>query len=689
MNLISSLLQLLDAFNRGHFNHFTGLGLSASTEHSSDGVGCTGQLTLCNFKAFHQAQHAFSLGSTGLVGSLRLNIEVSNVAIIYIVNDFEALGSEQLSQSSQGGFTLAGTSVGADVELGAVVLGQRQSILVVLHQHGSLQVQSVSLLMSGFNVGGTHFVSLLVIQVRILEAALLEQSGSTVHICAIQVSLVQDAQFYSRDDVLRSQFSTDGVSACTNQQSKALNAGHVFHAIGLRGGDARVRVHEASEAHDVTQQGGDDFRVVSGAKACHVHFMSTIGLGHRTAILGVTRVAGHDGANTGIDSGLEANQLILLQRALGGIQTILTLRGVRLEAVLGSTVAGEVLSRQHNGVLVHAIGAILVAIHQSGDDASGHVRTLAVGAGVPGPTGVGYQVDLGTIHEDDALCAPHFTINLCICLDGIIVAVAQHCSSHTQRVGEAGRDGVGNQGYRDCRSASLSRIPFCISGGHVVEQSNNRSIVIQAAAIHASTNLTDGQHLIIQASKGGSVLLESIQVRGALAFRNNGHDLHRIDGAILVLHFGKRLGNRHCIQSIQHKASLLGEGHLGDHVLGTLFSVHTPVFENVQLVVVIKILEVLAVHLQHAHGGHTNGGFTFAVFVVNRLQIGVSRINLCHIVGCSNVLGLAFCQGSRHNAQQHHASHDRAQNSLHDSNSFSLVSLSSNKLPRASNLSFV
>ena len=417
--------------------------------------------------------------------------------------------------------------------------------------------------------------------------------------------------------------------------------------------------------------------------------MSTIGLGHRTAILGVTRVAGHDGANTGIDSGLEANQLILLQRALGGVQTILTLIGVRLEAVLGSTVAGEVLSRQHNGVLVHAIGAILVAIHQSGDDASGHVRTLAVGAGVPGPTGVGYQVDLGTIHEDDALCAPHFTINLCICLDGIIVAVAQHCSSHTQRVGEAGRDGVGNQGEGDCRSAGLSSIPLGDFGGHVVQQSNNGSIIVQTAAIHASTDLADGQHLIVSTAEAGHAGVEQGQQRGAFAFGNDGEHLGRINGAVLVLYLFQLLGNRVHKQGIQYEASLLAHGHLADHVLGTLFSVHTPVFENIQLVVVVGVLEILAVHLQHADGSHTNGGFTFAVFIVNGLQIVQSRINLCYIVGCSNVLGLAFCQGSRHNAQQHHASHDRAQNSLHDSNSFSLVSLSSNKLPRASNLLFV
>ena len=543
---------------------------------------------------------------------------------------------------------------------------------MVLHEDGRLQVQRVSLIVSGLDVGRTDFVRLLIVEVRVLEAALLEQRGRAVDVRAVEVSLVEQTELDSGGDVFRSQLSADRVGASLDEQSKTLHAGHGLNAVGLGESDAGVGVHEALEAHDVTEQGRDDLGVVSRAQLLDLDVVTAIALRGRTIVSRIAGVARHDRADARIDSSLEADQLVLLEGALGRVQTPLTLRGVGLKAVLRRAVAREVLGRENNGVLVHAFGAILIAVNQRGDDARGDVRTLAVGAVVARPARVGHQVDLRAIHEDDALRAPHLAIDFSVVLDSVVVAVAQNSRRHAQRIREAGRDRVGDEGHRNRRGARLSGIPLGVSGGHVVVQRNNGSIEVQTAAIHARANLADGHHLIVKARKGRRILLEHVQALGGRALRNHGHDLRRIDGAVLVLDLSQRLGDRLNHQRVEDEASLLGQGHLGDHVRRAGLGVLTPILENIQFVVVVEILEVQTILLDDANGGHTDGRAVF-ILVVNRLQIGLGRIDFLSIVRSRDVLGAALCQRSGDNACQHSRCQERAQNPLHANSPFPFV----------------
>ena len=536
---------------------------------------------------------------------------------------------------------------------------------MVLHEDGRLQVERIRLVVSGFHVGGAHDVSLFVVQVGVVETTLLEQRGRTIDVGAVEVSLVQQAEFNSGNNVFRSQFSADGVGAGLDQQRETLDAGQGFHAVGLGQGDTGVGVHEALEAHDVTQQGGDDFGVVSRTKLLDVDIMATVGLRDRADIRRVAGVARHDCAHACVNSSLEADQLVLFQRTGSRVQTPLTLRGVRLKAVFGSAVTGEVLRRQHDGLLVHAVLAILIAVHQRGDDAGGNVGTLAVSAAVPRPAGVGHQVDLRAIHEDDALRTPHLAVNLGIILDGVVVAVAQHRCRHAQRIREAGGNRVGDQRHRDCRRTRLGGIPFSKRSGYVVVQRNNRSVVVQTAAVHARANLANGHHLIVQAGERRGSRIQHNQALRGFAFGDDGHNLGGIDGAVFILDIRKRLGTGHNHQGVQDETSLFGQRHLRDHVRGAFFRRQTPVFERVQLVVVVGILEVQAILLDDTNGRHADGR-AILVLIEHRLKVGLGGVNFFRIVGSRNVgcFGRRFrhCGNRR---QQHRRCNRQAQNPFH------------------------
>ena len=392
--------------------------------------------------------------------------------------------------------------------------------------------------------------------------------------------------------------------------------------------------------------------------------MAAVGLGDGAVVRRVAGVAGHDRAHARVDSGLEADELILLEGALGRVQSPLTLIGVGLEAVLSGAVAREVLGGEHDGLLVHALGAVLVAIHQRGDDTGHGILTLAVGAGVARPAGVGRQVDLRAIHENDALRAPHLAVHLGIILDGVVVAVAQHRSGHAQGIREARSDGIGDQGVRDGRGARVSGIPLGNLSSDVSQERHDRSVIVQAAAVHARTHLARGEHLIIRAREAGGIAVEHIQVAGDLALSHHREDLGRVNGAVLVLDLSKGLGNGVDHQGVQHKAGLLLQGHLGHHIGGADARVLAPVLEHVELMVVVGVLEVQAVDLDDADGRHADGRAVL-VLVEGRLQIGDGGIDFRSVVRSSDVLSAGLGQHRGHHAQEQRSDHDRAQNPFH------------------------
>ena len=89
--------------------------------------------------------------------------------------------------------------------------------------------------------------------------------------------------------------------------------------------------------------------------------MTAIALRGRTIVSRIAGVARHDCADARIDSSLEADQLVLFQRALGRVQTPLTLGNVGLEAVLSGAVAREVLGGENNGCLLYTSRAFMAA----------------------------------------------------------------------------------------------------------------------------------------------------------------------------------------------------------------------------------------------------------------------------------------------------------------------------------------
>ena len=72
---------------------------------------------------------------------------------------------------------------------------------------------------------------------------------------------------------------------------------------------------------------------------------------------------------------------------------------MRLKAVLGRAIPGEVLHRENHRALVQALFPVLIAPDQFLDDTHGDLGPLTVGAAVSGPAGVGGHVHLGTVHD--------------------------------------------------------------------------------------------------------------------------------------------------------------------------------------------------------------------------------------------------------------------------------------------------
>ena len=341
-----------------------------------------------------------------------------------------------------------------------------------------------------------------------------------------------------------------------------------------------------------------------------------------------------------------------------------------LEAVFSSAVAGEVLGSQNHGLLVGAVGAVLIAVNQSGDDGCNNSLTLTVGVGVTGPAGIGDQVDLGAVHHGDALAAPHLTVNLCeltdhVSVDNAIlqVGVADNGGSTAQLIGEAHCDGVGALGVGDEGDAFLGCLPLDDGVSNVVVQGNQRSVLLQAAAVDAATDTTVGQNLVVAACEVGSFGVVLHQVLGLLTLGNDGHDLRNDDVAVLVNGLFQLVGVGGDHQGVQNKTSLVCQSHLADQVSSTLCCGQLPVLEIIELMVVVHVLIVLAILDDDTNGGNTDGGAVL-VLVVLGLQVGLGGVNLVGIVGSCDVLNV-LSHGYGSHGSDHGQCQQEANNFLH------------------------
>ena len=344
-----------------------------------------------------------------------------------------------------------------------------------------------------------------------------------------------------------------------------------------------------------------------------------------------------------------------------------------LVAVLGSAVTGEVLDGQGDALELHALGALLVAGNQSGGDAGDDLGHFAVGAGVTGPAGIGSQVDLGAVHLTDTLGDPHFAVHLSVLSDhGVIAAVGNvthDSSSQSHVVHVAGADGVGDQGPGQDGLAADDASVLSVLVADVVQQSHNRGIIAHVAAVHSVTQAQVQDRSVIGSGEaahdhalggaGDSVAASNNNVTGVL------HDLLGIDGAVFLGGISQGLDDGVAHQVVEDELGHLCSGQGSNDGIGTLFSGQAPVFEGIQLLVVVGVLEVLAVNLQHANGGDTDGGLAFAVGVNDGLEVDIVNVlALSQGVGSSDVLhALSHCGN---HGQDHHQGDGQAQKPLHD-----------------------
>ena len=107
------------------------------------------------------------------------------------------------------------------------------------------------------------------------------------------------------------------------------------------------------------------------------------------------RVVRHHRGGAGVHRGLEGRQVIVLERAGGGVDVEAALRVVGVGAVLPRPAAGEVLDRQGHAVGVEALAA-LEAAHQRRDRGADELGILAEGALASEPARIGEHI--GHVH---------------------------------------------------------------------------------------------------------------------------------------------------------------------------------------------------------------------------------------------------------------------------------------------------
>ena len=232
-------------------------------------------------------------------------------------------------------------------------------------------------------------------------------------------------------------------------------------------------------------------RIIGGRDRIRIDVHAAVGLvgidGHGTA------VAGHDARRLAVNRRLEAGQEVLFHGVFRAVHAPLTRLVVRLEAVIGSAVAGEVLDDQANAVRLQAVGAALIAFDQRGRDVRHHRGILGERCHVASPARVGNQVDLTAIHTIQPLRVPNLAIQIREAFNQAVVAavgnVAHHRRRQTHGAGFAGELlGVGNEGERNAGFA-------CRRSGVFGRQV--RGVVVQHARAHVRHH-ADNAHAIVE-----------------------------------------------------------------------------------------------------------------------------------------------------------------------------------------------
>ena len=332
-----------------------------------------------------------------------------------------------------------------------------------------------------------------------------------------------------------------------------------------------------------------------------------------------------------VECTLERGQMVLFHRAGGAVDAPLTDGHMRLEAVLGGSIAGEVLDRQDDRTLVQAVVAVLVALDEGFGDVAGHIGALAVSTVGAGPAGVGGHVHLRAVHDVQALGLHHLSVSVGHFINEICVAVSQHRCSDAQRVRVADVDGVGVQRVRNCHAA-LAGFVFQHLGARIVVQRHHTGLAAHITAVNARRDVLV-QHIGVVNAHGhaGQRAGDGLFVRVVVLV-----DLAKLRLAVSTGSFGAGGGHRGVEQGVQHKTSLLVQAQMGHHILCALFGAEPPVLIGGQLAAVVHILEVQAVPDDDAAGGHTDVG---AVFVVedHRLQVTVGdALPRFQSIGCRN-----------------------------------------------------
>ena len=235
-----------------------------------------------------------------------------------------------------------------------------------------------------------------------------------------------------------------------------------------------VGVDKTLKAHGVPQQSLEDGRIIGTGELLRLDQNTIHSLGFAAGIGSRTGVTGHDAGHACVDSRLEAHQLVLLQGALRAVNAPLTAYAVTGEPILSRAIAGEVLHDHGHIAGLYAIGTMLIAGNQSGDDLSHHLRILAISCGVPGPAGVGDQVNLGAVHLVDALGVPDVGVNFRPFPKGVGISVAVNSCGKADLIGVAADHRIGDQHVGDGDLA--------IDGAHMLGQ-HVQGVVEQGAGL--------------------------------------------------------------------------------------------------------------------------------------------------------------------------------------------------------------
>ena len=477
MNCLGVVLNLLHVHQGGQIRH-------AARLHAGVGVILRDLKILNKVKGVHAAI---------IRGEVRLHVQQNDIRLARLLNDHIAGFREGSVPVRQLVVVLAAAGKGSDENLLAGFL-QRQNVIVVLQQNQRLRGHFER---QRFHLGRISLFGSqtgLQILIGILKAVGFQQRHHVLGRCAGQGFFLNHALAVrlKRQRIINRLAPpvADDVGTSVIHQSDTLKGRQLFHTPRNIEQNVAVRVDEALKAHRIAQQGLQEGRIIGGRDRIRIDVHAAVGLvgidGHGTA------VAGHDARRLAVNRRLEAGQEVLFHGVFRAVHAPLTRLVVRLEAVIGSAVAGEVLDDQANAVRLQAVGAALIAFDQRGRDVRHHRGILGERCHVASPARVGNQVDLTAIHTIQPLRVPNLAIQIREAFNQAVVAavgnVAHHRRRQTHGAGFAGELlGVGNEGERNAGFA-------CRRSGVFGRQVR---VVVQHARAHVRHH-ADNAHAIVE-----------------------------------------------------------------------------------------------------------------------------------------------------------------------------------------------